>query len=1072
MKNHMYKLGRVGVRLLAGLALVASMSACKDEFTLDDEKPAWLGESVYVRLQNDGNFTNYLRLMDDLGMKEVLSRTGSRTVFAANDDAFNKFYQSNATLPVLNAWHNATSYDNLSTSQKALLAKSTMLNNAITVESLSTQEGTELERGMYLRRPTLVSVVDSVTYTPADSLPVLFNDDKDLWAPLRGKKGVYLTDGDGTNNMLLCFTVEQMSKQNITDDDFELFMGRKRNPTDVFIYDAKVLTPDITCQNGYINMVEKVIRPLPNMAEVIRTNGMTNIFSHILDRFSVPVYVDDYNTYYRQSHPEFKDSIHTKWYISGTGGSSLLEKYVTVATVSGKKVYRIPYGQLDNYQEVEATFELKFDPAWNTIATGTGTRAENDMAAIFVPEDGTLLNSFQQGALKALLVEYGGEYKDGALAATVDNLEPLYRAIDRIPIDKIATFVNNLMRKSFNGSVKSKFASLKNDAQEALFGDGVCNVDHVELACNGAIYITKSVYAPADYVSVASPAFINDDKRVMYFAIYDGSLSNKTSYMNGLNYYAYLKAMTSRFTFFMPNDVALQHIYNPLSFKAQYPRMLAIYETDYYKKNIQTKDPSYPQNPATPLAPLGYTYDVANARRKNYMSSQLTKVSMDDMAGVLTDILQTHTLVHQNEAELISQQKTLAVEDRDQYYVTKNNDALKLTFSPDGTLNYIQGGFQIENEQAGIGQTSPDDTTEETLGTAYCKVLKDQTQEFTPGGNGDTYIINAPAIGAIKSVNDVLKEHDAFKRFLDLCECVDAEEETPEGELLFTLTDIIAAAGMYDNLKDSEIDRLNKYSYSVFRSAPKNCSLGQITSFFSQYNYSVFVPTAEAIDRALAEGNIIDWNNVVEDFKTCAKDNPDYSPSGTSPENKYKYIIENQVDKDRIKAKIIYMFNWMRLHFMDTSVFADNSKWDEPKEYATSCFYQDNNGGGNFVKLRVKRGGRGQMTVQGLDVDAHMAVTTGTEANVLRDVDGQVPLRNIMAREILVVNASGNETSIIGATPTDLNHTRIGSSSGAVVHLIDNVLLFKNAMPDFNNPAAVRAYIKYNKVMNKDSHDY
>ena len=99
------------------LAACGLMYACKDEFTLDDEKPSWLNSSIYESLQNRGNFKTYLRLLSDKDvnsanarpLSEVLSRTGSKTVFVANDEAWQKFFEHNATLPEANPWHSATS---------------------------------------------------------------------------------------------------------------------------------------------------------------------------------------------------------------------------------------------------------------------------------------------------------------------------------------------------------------------------------------------------------------------------------------------------------------------------------------------------------------------------------------------------------------------------------------------------------------------------------------------------------------------------------------------------------------------------------------------------------------------------------------------------------------------------------------------------------------------------------------------------------------------------------------------------------------------------------------------------
>ena len=65
---------------------VWSLQSCKDEDLILTGQPEWLGNSIYERLQEDGNYTITLRLIDDLNQKEVFSHTGSKTLFAANDE--------------------------------------------------------------------------------------------------------------------------------------------------------------------------------------------------------------------------------------------------------------------------------------------------------------------------------------------------------------------------------------------------------------------------------------------------------------------------------------------------------------------------------------------------------------------------------------------------------------------------------------------------------------------------------------------------------------------------------------------------------------------------------------------------------------------------------------------------------------------------------------------------------------------------------------------------------------------------------------------------------------------------
>ena len=121
MRNRLSKMGKSTSWMLVLLAACGITSSCKDEYTLDDEKPSFLNSSIYQSLDSKGTYKNYLRLLGDADVNpanarpltEVLSRTGSKTVFVADDKAWEKFFKENAERPESDRWHNATSYENL-----------------------------------------------------------------------------------------------------------------------------------------------------------------------------------------------------------------------------------------------------------------------------------------------------------------------------------------------------------------------------------------------------------------------------------------------------------------------------------------------------------------------------------------------------------------------------------------------------------------------------------------------------------------------------------------------------------------------------------------------------------------------------------------------------------------------------------------------------------------------------------------------------------------------------------------------------------------------------------------------
>jgi len=967
MKNRLSKLGSKASWMLALLAVCGVTSSCKDEYLLDDEKPSWLNSSIYESLQKDGNYTMYVRLLSDADVNptnarpltEVLSRTGSKTVFVANDEAWDAFFKANAQRPESDPWHTATSYENLSVSQKKLLIHTSMLNNAIVMENLASSESSGTNpptRGEYMRRYTDVEYTDTITYMDGNSLPVNYNvgnKEKDYWSRFRTEKGgngLYVVT-DATPSMMVHFTNEHMKKAGVTDEDFSIFMRKERNTEDVHIYDALLLEKDGVCENGYVNKTEKVLTPLPNMAEMIRTNGKTNIFSHMLDRWSAPFY----NSTVTEAYKILKASRGEEW-----NDSIFIKSYFSDLSWGHEAQILDPDG--NNFRDAQSNdVGLKFDPGWNGYYDEYAG-PEYDMASMFVPNDETLWKYFSEGGggWQLILTYYLKAGTADEIAYTAPkNLDELYQQIDQIPISTLRSLINIIMFKSFVGSVPSKMTKLRDDAQEQIFYEE--DKDHIvdsKLTCNGVLYITDKVYGPADYTSVAAPAYISNTNLVLRWAIYNGSTS-ATDYM-GLNYYAYLKAMQSRFVFFLPSDKALAYYYDPVSFTSQKSRLISF---NYKNGTFPIEYKMYAYNPAT--GEFGQNYS-------------LEKMSDNEVTNRLKDILESHTLVLDGKEELDS--------DIDEYYLTKNNSAVKVK-RENGKIVSVQGGFQLENEANGIEGfvgAANKDAFVEIKGMTNTYVEEEHSMN-----NGTTYILDAPIIPAASSVYNVFtnngnNDSEEFNSFYDLCA---------------TNENIIEACGLITGTSTSERNAQKK-KYMIFTDI-KGPSQG--IQFFSNYQYTIFVPTPEAIDEAIANG-LPTWEDIEADYESHLNAEGD---------------IATYEDSIRIQAKITYLTNFLRYHFADNSVFVDKSTFGS-KDYVTASYDNDK---GLFCKISMQRPQSDVLQVKDCTEDGKWLTVSGKYNIMARDVSCSKSPTNVKTMNSITID--GSSFAVIHQIPGVLNHTAL-----------------------------------------------
>lgn len=1006
MKNLFSTTAKLSTRALCVLVVCGLSWACKDEYLWDDEKPTWLNSSIYESLQEGmkdehGNvihsFNNYLKLLEDKdvnpegvrNLKDVLSKTGSKTVFVADDQAWDAFYKHNATLPESDPWHGATSYANLSPAQKKLLIHASMLNNAIVMENLASSDGSGNNppvRGEYMRRFTDVILVDTVTYLPADKVPFTYNPDdmengRDYWAEFRGENGdgpgIYLVM-DSTKSMMLHFTQEHMAKKEITDADFEKFMGRKRETRDVHIYDALLLAQDQVAENGYVNLTEKVIKPLPNMAEMIRTNGKTNVFSHMLDRFSYPYPNAAVTRDYKNLHPSFTGTIYTK-------------KYFALRGADGRSQKVGPDGK--TFQDEKGEINLQYDPGWNEFFNEVDRRV--DMAAMFVPNDEALFEYFSEGAAGwQLILTYA---PDPYAEVPVGDYDALYRKIDFIPLSTLADLLNVIMFSSFNGSVPSKLTTLRDfQSQEEMFTpDDLAALDTCLLACNGAVYITNKVYGPASYISVVAPANISTTNLIMKWAINNGG-DNKKDFMH-MNYYAYLMAMRSRFSFFLPSDNALTRYYDPISFTSVKPRVIQM----TYRGT----------GSGLPLAKgrILYRYDLATGQiGTRYVSDELEE---SELINRLKDVLESHTIVHDG---------TNPMDNSDEYYVAKNHAAIKVTKDDNNQVIKVQGGFQLENERAGILAGDP--------GTHEIEV---KAQNINNMANGTTFVIDdAPMIPASKSIYNII-----HKEFADECQA------------FYELTDMNANADLIEAC-GLDIDKL-----AVWLDSKASGGVDYNVKFFNNMDYTVLVPTNEAIEEAAAKG-LPTWESIRADYLSLPVDPEEGElPEDETEDNRRRILNGN--DSLRLQTKITFLNNFIRSHLLDFSLFVDKSDRAE-KEYVSQSYDTEN---GVFVKVLMSRSGE-QLFVR----DNYGGPVCSVEGD----------LKNIMARDIVCLldpqgNYSGKKTTPTGRT--SMNNIVLQSSSFAVVHQINGVLCHTKMVngrydSEWATPAACKNYLKKHAIPN------
>lgn len=544
MKNSMLKrkITFAVVPACAAFLLGGMATSCSDDLLTG--QPTWLGSSIYEELESRGNFTETLKLINaqDEDYASMLKRTGSKTLFVADDAAWQRFYQKNP-------W-GVTSLEEMSPAQRKLIFKSNMVNSAYLVELLSSIPGETPLEGACMRRSTATNLMDSVPYVPAAKFPVINPARRnnngtqiDYWADVRGKEGIYMVQDSSVASMIH-FMPRFMQNNNITSDDVEfLTNGEIKSNIGAFVNgkvirentDTEILQ-DITCQNGYIHVLEDVALPLDNMANVIAQNPQFSIYNRLLDRFSYPHYSPTVNNeYHRQYGGDLKDSVFVRRYFNN----------------------HLNFSFKKNDKREDPSGLLPYDPGWNHYflegSNATEPFFQRDAAVMLVPTDEAMLRYLETDG-SDLKERYG----NGAGETAWDNA----------PDAVVLPLLQNTMLTSLKSAVPSVFGSINNSEGETM-GVTKADIDSVLWACNGVVYQTNKVYVAPEYVSVYYPCIIRDeeDLHIVYNTI---EWDNKQ--IGGEGFRAYLINHGSKYSFVIPTDNALQTYYDPVSYKRQNAR--------------------------------------------------------------------------------------------------------------------------------------------------------------------------------------------------------------------------------------------------------------------------------------------------------------------------------------------------------------------------------------------------------------------------------------------------------------------------------------------------------------------
>ncbi|MBQ8423458.1 MAG: fasciclin domain-containing protein [Coprobacter sp.] len=848
--------------LLSALALTPLLlSSCKDDYEYDDKEPDNLGASIYDYLQENGEFTYFVRLIDDLEYRETLSKTGSKTLFPAKDEAFARFFESNP--------YGVSNYDELSPAQKRGIMNASMVNMAYLSDMLPNTAGSDgATKGQALRRNTESTYLDSVTVLKDEELFA-----NSYWSRFAGSSLLTVQ----ANPMIVLFTEQLMETQGITKEDFALLHdGMEFQSGDITVNGIRVIQKDILCKNGYIHVLEDVMLPSQTMADAIADAPEAKLFNKLMNKFSAPYWDENTDT---KVHEYYNGSTPLRPLIS-TSDSVFVKGFFNEGTHTTDP----------NGKSLSSYGMLYYDPAANSWG-------ESDMGTMFVPTDDAMASYLDGGK---------GQY-----------LKDAYGSWDSIPSDILAMFIKNHQKRSFMASLPHSWdvitdeTSYEMDIKES-------DVERCLITNNGAVFIVNTVLPPIDYQGVYASVLTAENTQIMKWAITDDW--NDLGDTEAMRFYMYLRSMENMYNLLVPTDEALQNYREPISW-ARGGANREIWEFKYDKtRNLVTAD----------------VYRADEVGNKGAFLRSVTEKRI--IRNRLRDIIDMHIIVGDN------------------------SDGVLTGYVDDGTAGYFltKGGATIAVSGTGENFTANGGGDME-MGLAPAVITLNEAGEPCryDSDNGRTFMIDHILHDPAKTVYQVLSENPDYKAFFDLC----------------LGNDIVLT--YFEN--DTDVEEI--FSAKIGSSTS---GVGMVVNSFNNFRYTVFVPTAEALEAAFKNNpKLYTWDEIAAD--------------------------ENPTTK---KEKTLYLLKFLRNHFIDNSIYITG------KPFGTTTYY---------TGARTSSDKFHKVTVSGDGQNLTITDDAGRTATVLKDAG----LYNMMARDIITDNADYTVA------------TGISASSRAVIHQIDNVLNFE-----------------------------
>jgi uncharacterized surface protein with fasciclin (FAS1) repeats len=269
----------IRIKKLLFLALLfVSVVSCKKDLELSDKyaRPDWLAGKLFTQIKSRPELSQFTQCLEITGYDTIINTSGSYTVFAPDNEAFTRYFQSH---PQYN------SVTDIPTAELSRIVKFHIVQNPwskLQLKSLdvfgwidSSDINNDKPKGF--KRETLLRERDP-------KFGVKYNENKVVAIVDTLLTDWYRRQATDSRKYAPIFYNDYFNIFDLNFNDFTFYFERPfDSPDDIYFVNGKITTGDIFAENGFIHIVDRVVEPLKNAYQMLSTKSADVSYSKFLD---------------------------------------------------------------------------------------------------------------------------------------------------------------------------------------------------------------------------------------------------------------------------------------------------------------------------------------------------------------------------------------------------------------------------------------------------------------------------------------------------------------------------------------------------------------------------------------------------------------------------------------------------------------------------------------------------------------------------------------------------------------------------------------------------------------------